>query len=101
VLTGWFPKARLEGDTEIEAEVPVPDRGTVCGLPEELSEMLMEAERLPLAPGVKVTLIAQLPLAATEVPQVLVWAKSEAFAPRIAMLVKLSGPFPELLKVTV
>jgi hypothetical protein len=34
--------------------------------------MLTEAVRLPLAEGVKVTLIVQLALAATELPQVLV-----------------------------
>jgi hypothetical protein len=34
--------------------------------------MLTEAVRLPLAEGVNLTLIAQLALAATELPQVLV-----------------------------
>jgi hypothetical protein len=34
--------------------------------------MLNEAVRLPLAAGVKVTVMAQLPLAANEVPHVLV-----------------------------
>jgi hypothetical protein len=34
--------------------------------------MLSEAARLPLAVGVKVTLIVQLPPAATELPHVLV-----------------------------
>jgi hypothetical protein len=62
----------LEGETASEAEAPVPDSGTVCGLPAELSAMLMDADRLPLAAGVKVTLIAQLEFAATEAPQLFV-----------------------------
>jgi hypothetical protein len=33
--------------------------------------MLIEAARLPLAVGLKVTLIVHLPLAATELPQLL------------------------------
>ena len=52
--------------------MPVPDRPTVWGLPLALSAMLTEAARLPLAEGVKVTLIVQFPPAATELPQLLV-----------------------------
>lgn len=50
----------------------MPVRVTDCGLPAALSEMLMEADRLPLEAGVKVTLIVQLELAASELPQLLV-----------------------------
>jgi hypothetical protein len=63
--------------------------------------MLIEADRLPLAVGVKVTLMVQLPPAATELPQVLVWAKSPALVPAIATLVMLKAVFPVLLRVTV
>jgi len=52
--------------------VPVPVSPTVCGLPEALSVNVSEAARLPLAEGVKVTLIVQLAPAATELPHVLV-----------------------------
>ena len=83
------------------ATVAVPERATICGLPLALSVMLTEAERLPLAVGVKVTLIVQLLLAATELPQVLVWAKSLALAPVIARLVMLKAAVPVLLRVTV
>ena len=72
VPTGWFPKARLVEERLTTAAVPVPERLTVCGLPLALSVMLTEAVRLPLAEGVKVTLIVQLAPAATELPQVLV-----------------------------
>ena len=68
---------------------PEPVRPTVCGLPLALSAMLMEATRDPVAKGVKVTLMVQLPPAATALPQLLLWAKSPAFVPVIEMLVIL------------
>jgi hypothetical protein len=80
--------------------VPVPVRATVCGLPLALSVMLTAAVRLPVAEGVKVTLIVQLAPAATELPQVLVWAKSLALAPVTARLVMFSVALPVLLTVT-
>jgi hypothetical protein len=57
--------------------VPVPVKLTLCVLPVTLlllSVMVKEAVRVPGAAGVKVTLTVQLLLAATELPQVLVWA---------------------------
>ncbi len=65
--------------------MPVPERLTVCGLPLALSVMLTEAVRVPVAEGVKVTLIVQLAPAATELPHVLVCAKSPALVPVTAM----------------
>ena len=67
-----MPKAKLVGERLTTAAVPVPERLTACGLPLALSVMLSEAVRLPLAAGVKVTLMVQLAPAATELPQVLV-----------------------------
>ena len=63
--------------------------------------MLTEAVRLPLADGVNVTLIGQLPSAATELPQVLVSEKSLAFVPVTVMLVMLKAALPVLLRVMV
>jgi hypothetical protein len=63
--------------------------------------MLTEAARLPLAEGLKVTLIVQFPPAPTELPQVLVWAKSLALVPAIARLVTLNVALPLLARVTV
>jgi hypothetical protein len=71
VPTVWFPKGRAVEERLTAGAVPVPERLTACGLPLALSVMLTEAARLPLAKGVKVTLIVQLPPAATELPQVL------------------------------
>ena len=96
-----MPKARLVGETLTRAAVPVPERLAVCGLPLALSVMLTEAVRLPLATGVKVTLMVQLAAAATELPHVLVWAKSLALVPVRATLVMLKAVLPVLLRVRV
>ena len=65
-----------------------------------MSVMAMVAARLPLAEGVKVTLMVQLAPAATLDPQLLVWAKSPALAPKTPMLVTLNAALPELVRVT-
>jgi len=80
---------------------PVPVRPTVCGLPAALSVMVTAAPRAPAAVGVNVTLIVQFPLfAATELPHVLVSAKSPLFAPVTPMLVMVSAALPVLVTVT-
>jgi len=89
------------GERLARAAVPVPERLTACGLPLALSVMLTEAVRLPLAAGLNVTLMVQLALAATELPQVLVWAKSLALVPVSARLVMLKAALPVLLRVRV
>jgi len=76
---------------------PVPARLTVCGLPVALSVMVIVPGRLPVAVGVNVTLMVQLAPAATELPQVLVWA----YCALAAMLVTLSAAVPVLVSVTV
>jgi hypothetical protein len=65
---------KLVGDKLTPAATPVPDRVTVCGLPVALSVTVIVPGWLPVAVGVKVTLMEQLVPAATEAPQVLVWA---------------------------
>jgi hypothetical protein len=69
---GSVLKVRIVAERLAAGAVPVPERPTVWGLPLALSLILTEAVRLPLAVGVKVTLIVQLAPAATELPQVLV-----------------------------
>jgi hypothetical protein len=59
-----------------DADEPVPERGTDWGLPAALSVTVMDPVRVPVVVGVKVTLIVQLALTATELPQLLVCAKS-------------------------
>ena len=98
-----WPAVMLPEAGEAESEKspvllePVPDRATVCGLPEALSVMLRVPVRVPVAVGLKVTLMAQLLPAATELPQVLVWAKS----PLAEMLVMDKAALPVLESVTV
>ena len=48
------------------------------------------AVRVPVAFGLKVTLIEHVPFAASELPQVFVIEKSAEFVPVSAMLVKLT-----------
>lgn len=55
---------------------PVPVSVTSCGLPVALSAMLSVPAASPAAEGVKVTLIVQFELAASEDPQLLVSAKA-------------------------
>ena len=62
--------------------------------------MLIAAERLPMAVGVNVTLIVQVPFAATELPHVLVSPKSPGLAPVNPMLVMDRAAFPVLFRVT-
>jgi hypothetical protein len=77
--------------------VPVPLRLAVCGLPAASSLTLSVPLRVPVAVGLKVTVIGQLAPAASVLGQVLVWAKS----PLAVIDVIVSGPVPVLLSVTV
>lgn len=67
--------------TEKSGVAPVPVSAAICGLPAALSFIETEALRVPAAEGAKVMLSVQFAPAATLEPQVLVWAKSPAFAP--------------------
>src|SRR5207249_4739449 len=82
------------------AASPVPVRLTACGLPLALSVTLNDALLVPLAVGVKVTLIVHCAPAATEVPQLLVCPKSPLLAPVMAMLEMFNVAEPMLLRVT-
>jgi len=92
-----LPKAKLVGAKLAAGAIPVPDRATVCGLPVALSVTVIVPGWLPVAVGVNVTLMEQLAPAATEAPQVLVWA----YGALAAMLVMFSAAVPELVSVTV
>jgi hypothetical protein len=65
--------------------------------------IVTDAARLPVADGVNVTLMEQFAFAASVAllaGHVLVWAKSPLFVPVIAILEMVSGPVPELVRVT-
>jgi hypothetical protein len=76
--------------------VPTPVSGTDCGLPGALSATLTFPFLLPVALGVKVTLIWQLPFGGTEPGQLLVWAKAPLLAPVIPIDVIFRTPAPVL-----
>jgi len=48
--------------------MPVPVSGMVCGLPAASSVMVITPVRVPVAVGVKVTVMVQVPPAATVAP---------------------------------
>ena len=79
------PNATVVGEKAIApVAIPVPVSVIDCGELTALSVMTSEAVRLPSAPGVKLTLMTQLPLGRTAVLQLSVSLKSLALAPLIA-----------------
>lgn len=74
VFTVCEAKVKDAGEivNEAAAAVPVPVRLAVCGLLLALSRTVNVPLRRPVAVGLKVMLMVQLPRPATEVPQVLV-----------------------------
>src|SRR5580698_1500314 len=81
VPTGCGPKVRLGGERVTTGGVPVPVNGSDSGLSGALSVMVTLALSLPTSDGVKVTVTVQVPPAGTDVPQLLLCAKSPLFAP--------------------
>ncbi len=106
VPTFWL-KAVLVGARVAAGAVPLPDSGTVCGLPGTLSLTLTLAARAPAAVGAKLTPRAQLlpgakllaPVGhAGGVPTVgATKLKSPGFAPVLVMLVMFRVAVPELV----
>ena len=96
VETTWPPKVTLFGATVAAGAVPVPLRLMDCGLVLASSVTVRVPPRLPAAEGVKVTVIVQLLLTATVLPQVFVCEKS----PLVAILLTFKMAVPGLLSVT-
>lgn len=97
-------KATVAGENETPGAagaVPVPLSATVCGEPVALSAIESVAAKLAAETGVKVTETAQLEPAASELPQVLVSAKSVGLAPVMVMPVIESVAFPVFISVAV
>lgn len=90
-------KVRGDGDNVAAAAGPLPVRLTVCGLFPALSVIVSVPVRVPDTVGVNVTLMVQLPFAATEVPHVLFGV---AKSPEVAMLVIVTALLVKLLSVT-
>jgi hypothetical protein len=103
VVPDTAENVRELGDSEATgaaAVVPVPLKATVCGEPVALSATESVAVKLAADAGVNVTEIAQLALAASELPQVLVCAKSLGFVPAIEIPEIVSAALPVFFSVT-
>jgi hypothetical protein len=95
------PKAAPSGLIEVidgtgTEVLPIPDKPTICGLPEVPSRMVKVPDRMPCTVGVNVTLIEQVARAAMLKPQLLVCAKFSV----VAMLLTAIAPFVLFLRVT-
>ena len=109
VPTFWPLKAMLAGArvTAGAGAVPVPVRGTVCGLPGASSVTLTLATRAPVAVGAKLTprkqwlpaakLLAPVGQAGVAPPAGATKLKSPGFAPVFVMLVMFKVAVPELV----
>lgn len=104
VPTLVLAKFKLVADRLTAGAVPVPVKGRLWGLPGALSLTLTDAVRVPVAVGVKVTLIVQVPpVARVEglMGQLVVCAKSPLFAPVTEMPVMVNAAVPLLVSVAV
>src|SRR5215472_8472388 len=82
-------------------KAPVPLTEKLSEPPAELSLTLRLLLREPDAPGVKETVTVHVAPAATELPQVLVWAKSPGLPPEKLIPEMVSCTRPALVRVTV
>jgi len=102
VPTYWLGKEIFEGVTDTRGGgIAVPASGTGSGLAERLFEITKAAIRVPVAAGVKVTLIEQLAPADKFPTQLSVSAKSEAFTPFIETAAMARAVDSLLVTVTV
>src|SRR6267154_3219670 len=76
VFICWSAKVRLAGDSPAAAAIPLPLRAAVCGLSLELSVTDRVPVRVPVAVGLKLTLILRLAPALKLRPQLLLCAYS-------------------------
>ena len=100
VPINWGKNSSDVGETLAAGRTPMPVKLMVCGLPLALSVTVKVPVRVPVAAGRKVTLIVHWAPAASELLQLLVWAKSPLSAPVMAMLLIESGALPEFERVT-
>ena len=96
VLTSCGGKLMVDGVSDAALVVPAPESATVCGLLAVESVIVNDPLRAPVMAGFRVTEKEQEAPGTSEVPHVLLSAKSVAFVPVIAMFVMLSAA-PSLL----
>jgi hypothetical protein len=97
VNTTWSGKVRLVGVNVTAACVPTPVREVFCGLLAASSAMVTAAFLVPVAFGLKVTLMLQLPPAGMDVPQLFVSVKSCGLILAMLMPVIFRAEAPPLL----
>ena len=98
--SGWKAPGSREGARARAAQSRA--LGTVCHVVRIVSNQHCVAVRVPKTVGVKVTLMVQLPLAATEPAQLLLIPNSPGFVPVNAMLLTVKLALPVLpFKVSV
>ena len=78
----------------------MPESETVWGLPTSLSVTVNCPARAPIAEGLKLIIMVQVPPDANDVPQLLFSVKSAALAPDKTILEIVRAGLPELLRVT-
>jgi len=97
-----LPKFTEVGDTLAAGALvvlpPLPVSDTTCGLPLALSLTMSEPVRVPVAVGLNLMLIVQLPLTARELPQVP--KPPQVKSPEMVSVPKLMVELPVLAKVT-
>ena len=99
-LTATLPNVKVLEERETAPTVPVPVRLTVWGLPLALSLMLRVAARVPIAVGVKVTLIVQVLPGLTVLQALKLSEKSPGLAHVNVALVIETGTVPVLVTLT-
>jgi hypothetical protein len=100
VPRSWLPKFKLPGDTLAPGPVPVPLRGTVCGLVLASSVTVSVPVLVPEVVGVKVTSIRQLPRGKTKPSHRFISLFLTAKSPVVAVLLNVRVPSPVLVSVT-
>ncbi len=73
VVSTWLPKFKVVGLT-VTGTTPLPVNDTICGLSLAPSLIVNVPARDPVVVGANVTLTVQVPPAASDLPQVFVWA---------------------------
>jgi hypothetical protein len=109
IVTAWLAvpvptfatgKVSEAGDALIAVR-PLPESGTLRGLPAALSVMVTEALRAPSPAGLKTIVMVQLALLSTAAPHVFVCVKSPGSVPVTAIEVMLNDVVAKLVSVTV
>ena len=91
VPTTWLAKESDVGEKAIAPVLPTPVKPSVWGLPEALSVTDSVALLVPVAVGVKVTLMVQVWPTGTAAVQLFVGAKSPLFVPVIVTPLTVTG----------